>query len=294
MAYLHEVRSARKQAFVRHPEHTRFELVAGRGPIAHSSKHIAARDIDFVGERQRHRIAGNRTIDLAARSSDRRHLGQSARWQHDDFVAASDRAAHDRSGKAAKIGVGPIDPLHRHSKRFVFAVIIDIDRFKMAEQRSTEIPRRILTASRDIVAVPRRHRDRSNVFEIKTRGEFFELGRNVLEHRAVEIDQVDLVDRQHNMPNAQEANNHRVAACLTQQALAGIDQQYREIGIRRACCHISCVLFVARRVGDDERSPVGREIPVRHVDGDALLPLGLEAVKQQRVVNLATRCAVTF
>ena len=41
------------------------------------------------------------------------------------------------------------------------------------------------------------------------------------------------------------------------------------------------------RVGDDELALVGREVAVRDVDGDALLALGLQAVGQQREVDLA-------
>ena len=42
---------------------------------------------------------------------------------------------------------------------------------------------------------------------------------------------------------------------------------------------------MARRVGDDELALVGGEVAVGHVDGDALLALGLQAVHQQRQVH---------
>jgi hypothetical protein len=44
---------------------------------------------------------------------------------------------------------------------------------------------------------------------------------------------------------------------------------------------------VARRVGDDERAPVGREVAIGDVDRDALLAFGGEAVEEQREVELA-------
>jgi hypothetical protein len=43
---------------------------------------------------------------------------------------------------------------------------------------------------------------------------------------------------------------------------------------------------VARRVGDDELALVGGEEAVGDVDGDALLALGLQAVDQQREVDV--------
>jgi hypothetical protein len=45
-------------------------------------------------------------------------------------------------------------------------------------------------------------------------------------------------------------------------------------------------LLVARRVGDNEATPWGREIAVGDVDGDALLALGAEAVEQKRIVDV--------
>jgi hypothetical protein len=46
-------------------------------------------------------------------------------------------------------------------------------------------------------------------------------------------------------------------------------------------------LLVARRIGDDELAPLGREEPVGDVDRDALLALGREPIDEQREVDLA-------
>jgi hypothetical protein len=51
---------------------------------------------------------------------------------------------------------------------------------------------------------------------------------------------------------------------------------------------------VARRVGDDELALRRREIAVRDVDRDALLALGLEAVGQQREVELVADRALVL
>jgi hypothetical protein len=42
------------------------------------------------------------------------------------------------------------------------------------------------------------------------------------------------------------------------------------------------------RVGDDELAPLGLEVAVGDVDRDPLLALGLEAVEQQREVEVAS------
>jgi hypothetical protein len=46
-------------------------------------------------------------------------------------------------------------------------------------------------------------------------------------------------------------------------------------------------LFVARRVGDDEFALFGREEAIGHVDGDALLALGGQAVDQKGEIDVA-------
>ena len=116
----------------------------------------------------------------------------------------------------------------------------------------------------------------------------------MFERRAVEIDQIDLVDSQHDLPDAQQAHDHGMTAGLAQQAFARVDQQHREIGVRRAGRHVTGVLFVTRRIGHDEGPPLGREITVGHVDGNALLALGLEPIQQQRIVDVAAGGAVAF
>ena len=100
------------------------------------------------------------------------------------------------------------------------------------------------------------------------------------------VDQVHLVDRQHDVPDAEQRDQVAVPPGLRQHALAGVDQDDREVGGRRARHHVAGVLLVAGRVGDDELAPVGGEEPVGDVDGDPLLALGLQAVEQQRVVDL--------
>ena len=46
------------------------------------------------------------------------------------------------------------------------------------------------------------------------------------------------------------------------------------------------------RVRDDELAPRGREVAVRDVDGDALFALGLQAVGQQREIDMPVRGAI--
>ena len=64
-------------------------------------------------------------------------------------------------------------------------------------------------------------------------------------------------------------------ARLRADAVAGVDQEDRDVGRGRAGRHVARVLLVAGRVGEDELAPRGREVAVGDVDRDALLALGL-------------------
>ena len=78
-----------------------------------------------------------------------------------------------------------------------------------------------------------------------------------------------------------------MAARLRQHAFARIHQDDRRIGGGRAGNHVARVLLVTGCVGDDVLARRGREVTVCHVDGDALLTFGREAVEQQRKIEIA-------
>ena len=167
MIDFHQVRAPGQQIFVRHPDQVGRELVGNLRAIAHRGKHVAAGNIDFVGERDGDRIAGDRGVEIAAGADNRLDPGGLPGRQHRDFIARPCPAAHDRAGKAAEIGIGTIDPLHRHPKRLAGAVILDVDRFQIFEQMRPRIPGRARAARRNIVAVARRNRDGLDVLEAK-------------------------------------------------------------------------------------------------------------------------------
>ena len=79
---------------------------------------------------------------------------------------------------------------------------------------------------------------------------------------------------------------------LHQHALARIDQDDGELGVGGAGRHVAGILLVAGRIGDDEGAARRGEEAIGDVDGDALLALGLQAVDQQREVDLLAGGAV--
>ena len=84
------------------------------------------------------------------------------------------------------------------------------------------------------------------------------------------------------MTNTQQRRNIAVAAGLVFHAVAGIDQNNRQITSRSTGGHIARVLLVAWGIGNDKLALSGAEIAVGHINGDALLALRLQAIDQQR------------
>ena len=122
--------------------------------------------------------------------------------------------------------------------------------------------------------------------DVELHGEGAELLLDLLEALLVPVDEVHLVDAQHEVRDAEQRGQERVAPRLLEHALAGVDEDEREVGGRRAGDHVARVLDVAGRVGDDELALRRGEVAVGDVDGDALLALGPQAVGEQRQVRV--------
>ena len=164
---------------------------------------------------------------------------------------------------------------------------------EVVEQRGPLIPVHRLRALHHVVAEQRRDRDERHVRQLESGGEAIEILDDLLEHLLVEVDEIHLVDAHDDVPDAQERADERMALGLRQDSLARIDQHDRKVGGRGAGNHVSGVLLVTGRVGDDEPALRGREVAVRDVDRDALLTLCAQAIGQQRQIHevLATTLA---
>ena len=137
-----------------------------------------------------------------------------------------------------------------------------------------------------VVAVERRQRNRRHVVDVQARGEVVEVVADLLELLSVPVDQVHLVDREHDVPDAEQRRQERVPAGLLEQTVAGVDQDDRQLRGRGTGHHVAGVLNVAGRVGDDELALGRGEVAVGDVDRDALLAFGAQAVGHQRQVGV--------
>ena len=79
---------------------------------------------------------------------------------------------------------------------------------------------------------------------------------------------------------------------LLDHTMPSIDQDNRQVAGRSAGGHISRVLLVAWRVGNDELSLRGREVSIGDVNRDALLAFRLEAVREQGRIKVGVGCTV--
>jgi hypothetical protein len=75
------------QRFVGHPDDGRLELVGGLRRRVGGGDDIAARAVDFVGQAERHRLAGDGLIQIAIQGDDARDRAGLARGQDADGIA---------------------------------------------------------------------------------------------------------------------------------------------------------------------------------------------------------------
>ena len=144
----------------------------------------------------------------------------------------------------------------------------------------------------DVVAKARRHRDRHDGVKPRVLGKHLIVRNDLVEDVLRIADQIDLVDGNDDVADAEQRGDEGMPAGLLQHALARVDQHDGEVGRRGAGRHVAGVLLVAGRVGDDELALRRREEAIGDIDGDALLALGFEPVDQQREIDVVAVGAV--
>ena len=282
--------AGRERAVFAHPADGRVELLCDRRRMPGVGDHAASRDIEVVAEPQGHGAGRRGLFELPIERVDRRDLGRVARGQHDHLVARAKDAAGDAAGVAAVVGMpgGHRADHDLHGEAAVFGVVVGTggDFLEVAQQRGRVAPRHVRGRRNDVVAGERGQRDRSDIVDVEAARERRELVADRLEGGLPVTDEVHLVHAQHQLRDAEQRGEEGVAPRLLHDARAGVDEDQREIGGGGAGDHVAGVLHVAGRVRDDELPPRRREIAVGDIDGDALLALGAETVRQQCEVDV--------
>ena len=286
-AELEPVGTPRQQRLLAQPQQVAGELVGHLRWRGGRSQHVAAADVDLVGEGERHRLAGDRAVHIAVGSEHARHARAPRRRQHHHLLAHAHAALGQGASEAAEVLVRTVHPLHRQAERSLAHAVGNGHGFQVFKQGRAVVPGRALAARGEVVAAQGRQRDGRHLGNAQQRGQVA-VGRHDLgEARLAVVHQVHLVHRQHDVADAQQGDDVAVPARLREQALARIHQHHGQLRRARAGGHVARVLLMARAVGHDELAPVGAEEAVGHVDGDALLALGGEAVHQQGEIQRA-------
>ena len=68
--------------------------------------------------------------------------------------------------------------------------------------------------------------------------------------------------------------------------MTGIDENDTKVSCRSTRYHVSCILYMSRSVSNDKFPLGSSKVAIGHIDGDALLTLGTQAVSQQGEVDL--------
>src|ERR1700727_2222317 len=131
----------------------RRELIGDFRASVRARQHVAAGDVDLVGQRYRARVARLGGLDLAVADQKARDLALTAGIGGDDAIAPRHASARDRAGEAAKILMRAIDPLNGQAKRRASAVLLDLDALQIIEQMRPRVPGRAHAQRGDVVAV---------------------------------------------------------------------------------------------------------------------------------------------
>jgi hypothetical protein len=115
-ADLHQIRAARHERVVAHPDYMRGELIDAFGRRVGVGEKIAPRDVDLILEDQRNRLALPRPLEDAVESDDLLQPRATSRPRDHHLVTRRDRARNDSSREAAKVAIRAIDPLHLETK----------------------------------------------------------------------------------------------------------------------------------------------------------------------------------
>jgi len=251
-------------------------------------QHVATGYVDLVFQGQGDRLARRGLLQLAVVGDDGFDPAGLARWQYRDFIALAHDAAGQGTGEATEIQVRAIDVLHREAQVVEVAVAGDLDAFENLHQRLTFVPVRPLALVDDVVALEggHGHEMQRSRLEADALGKGQVVGLDALEHALIEVHQVHLVDGHDDVLDAQQGGDEAVPTGLGLHAVAGVDEDDRQVAGRGAGRHVAGVLLMTGGVGDDELALGGAEVAVGHVNGDALLALGLQAIDQQRQVHV--------
>src|SRR6056297_2887133 len=177
-----------KQRAIVHPDHAGVEqLRDARQPVG-VHQHVAAADIDLVGQRQRDGLSGPGASHGAAILYDLGHLATATGRQCDNFIAGRNAAADQRAAKASKIRSCAIDVLDREAHSAIQVVLVHRRAFQQVEHGRTLVPIHFAGFSGHIGTVDRAYRHAAETLDAQLIGERLVVGPDAFENLLVVVD----------------------------------------------------------------------------------------------------------
>jgi hypothetical protein len=293
---LHGQACARLERALAHPADARLELPGDRWRLLRVGEQVATAHVQVVLELHGdgHRRDGR--LQRAVGGLDRRDPRAAPGRQHHDLVAGAPNAACHLPCVAAVVvvlvGHRPDHPLDREAPVVEIPIALEVDRLEVLEQGRSHVPRHRVGAVHDVVAAQCRDRDRAQIGHAELLGELLQLGDDLREALLREAGEIHLVDGHHHVRDAEDGRDVRVAARLLDDAATGVEQDHGQVRSGGTRDHVARVLDMPGSVGELEAAARGDEGAVGDVDGDALLALGAQAVREQREVDVAVASAL--
>ncbi len=280
-----------------------------RGQCARGDDHGAARRIEVVGELAPRPTAARPPRRRRRRRPAIRDGGGDARREDLDAVADADDARRDAPGHRAVVaqalGLGRIgrevggEPalraqhdLHRQAQRLelLLELVGAGQRLEQRQQRGTVVPGRALGARRRCCRLraprPAARADPG----CRARPRRLRPGpRRAAKASSENPIRSILFTATMTCGTRSSATTARWRRVCSSTPLRPSTSTIDGIRRRGAGDHVARVLHVAGAVGEDERALAGGEVAVGHIDRDALLALGAQAVGEQREVEVAVR-----
>ena len=290
-----EIFFTRLQRSLIHPANAGVQIRTASGQIIEAYDHVAAAHVNVVFQAERHRLRTKRLRHRVVVIPDVFDGGLEADGQHHNLLSLAHDAAGDLSAQAAEVvqrvvgrTIWAIDPLNGESQRAQIPVTCDVDSFQMREQVRAFVPRRIFRSVHHVVAVERADGNELHVAEhVELRQKTFNLVADFQEPILAPAHEIHFVDRDDEVRNPQQRRDVGVAPRLFDDALARIHEDDGKIRGRSAGDHVARVLHMPRRVGDDELAFWRGEVAIGHVNRDALLAFGAQAVGEIGQIDLS-------
>ena len=208
----HELRP-RLERLLGHPADRRLELARDGGRLRRVGEHVAAGDVEVVGEPDRHGHARNGQVERCLGVLHRGNGRPPPRRKHDDVVACLPDAARHLAGVAAEVVMlvrdRPDHPLDGEAAVVEIAVAGDLDRLEVLEQGRAVVPGHSLAARDDVVATKCRQRNHGNVTEPEPLARPAQLLLDLEEARLGEAGEVHLVDGDDDVRDAEDRRDVR-------------------------------------------------------------------------------------